>query len=47
MSIDEDFTECMAQVSEYISNVDASVVDSIPESLLYFVRQSGVDPNFR
>ncbi|CDO54388.1 conserved hypothetical protein [Geotrichum candidum] len=37
----------MAQVSEYISNVDASVVDSIPESLLYFVRQSGVDPNFR
>jgi hypothetical protein len=47
MSIDEAFTECMAQVSEYVSNVDASVVDSIPEALLLFVRQSGVDPNFR
>lgn len=47
MSIDDTFIECMAEVNAYISNVDKSVVDSIPEALLLFVRQSGVDPNFR
>ena len=47
MSNEEQFTQCLNSLAACLEDSDNVVEDSIPDDLLLFVRQSGIDPTIR